>query len=315
MIVVLEKDADVDAAVARGKREHGVKPTNVFKHAARGYAANLSRGQARAIEREPVVDAVVQDTVVELAAQVTPAGVRRVGATRSPLTHIDTNDLASHRANVDVAIIDTGIQPEPSRPARRRRLRLHPPGHAAPSDRSSSRWRDEHGHGTHVAGIVGALDNDRGVVGVAPGARLWSVRVFTATRLQPDLVDRLRDRLGHVEARHRRAGRVIEVANMSLRDEGRDDGNCGYSNVGHRAPGDLPLDGPRDDLRRRRRQRSQLGRELAAGVVQRGHHGVGDGRLRRQAGRPRERRHASRSEGETAMTRLPTSVTTEATST
>ena len=34
------------------------------------------------------------------------------------------------------------------------------------------------GHGTHVAGIAAARDNDRGVVGVAPGARLWAVRVF-----------------------------------------------------------------------------------------------------------------------------------------
>ena len=33
MIVVLDRDADVDAAVKRGKRDHGLKPTNVFKHA------------------------------------------------------------------------------------------------------------------------------------------------------------------------------------------------------------------------------------------------------------------------------------------
>ena len=51
----------------------------------------------------------------------------------------------------------------------------------AANDAPSSRWRDDHGHGTHVAGIVGALDNTRGVVGVAPGVRLWAVRVFTAT--------------------------------------------------------------------------------------------------------------------------------------
>ena len=179
MIVLLEKDADVDAAVARGKREHAVKPTNVFKHAARGYAANLSRGQVRAIERDPVVDAVVEDTVVELAAQARRPVFAGWGR-RVAVTHIDANDLASHRANVDVAIIDTGIQPN------------HPdlrvvggydctrPGTSAERS-SSSRWRDEHGHGTHVAGIVGALDNDRGVVGVAPGARLWSIRVFTAS--------------------------------------------------------------------------------------------------------------------------------------
>src|SRR5687767_2723434 len=93
MIVVLAKDADVDAAVERGKRKHGIRPDNTFRHAARGYAAKLTKAQARAIEREAGVDAVVPDAVVELAAQSTPAGVRRVGTTRSPLTHIDTNDL------------------------------------------------------------------------------------------------------------------------------------------------------------------------------------------------------------------------------
>ena len=238
MIVVLAKDADVDAALARGKREHGVKPTHTFRHAARGYAADLTKAQARAIEREEGVDAVVPDAIVELTAQVTPAGVRRVGATRSPLTHIDSTDLSAHRANVDVAIIDTGIQPD------------HPdlrvvggydcsrPGTPISERSWPSRWRDQHGHGTHVAGIVGARDNDRGVVGVAPGARLWSVRVFDATGFSRiswiacgiDWVTSKRDPTNSARP-------LIEVANMSLRDAGRDDGNCGYSNsdIEHRA--------------------------------------------------------------------------------
>jgi subtilisin len=238
MIVVLARNADVDEALARGKRKHGVTPDHVFRFAARGYAAALTKAQARAIEREEDVDAVVPDAAVELATQSTPAGVRRVGATRSPLTHIDTNDLASHRANVDVAIIDTGIQPDHpdlrvaggydcSRPS------------SPVSERSwSSRWRDQHGHGTHVAGIVGALDNDRGVVGVAPGARLWSVRVFDSTGFSRISwiacgIDWIASKRDPNDA----SRPLIEVANMSLRDDGRDDGNCGYSNndIEHRA--------------------------------------------------------------------------------
>lgn len=42
-------------------------------------------------------------------------------------------------------------------------------------------WQDKNGHGTHVAGIIGALNNDIGVVGLAPGARLWAVKVLDAT--------------------------------------------------------------------------------------------------------------------------------------
>ena len=289
MIVVLDRDTDVDAAVKRDKGKHGVKPTNVFKHAARGYAADLTPGQARAIERERSVMGVIPDTVVELVAQVTPPGVRRVRATSSPLTHINGVDLASHRVNADVAIIDTGIQPnhpdlrvvggyDCTRPGTR-------------SERSqSSRWRDDHGHGTHVAGIVGALDNTRGVVGVAPGVRLWAVRVFTATGYSRiswiacgiDWVTSKRDP-------NDSARPLIEVANMSLRDKGTDDRNCGYSviDIEHQAicrstaRGTLYVVAAGNEFER--------GRELAPGVVQRGRHGVGDGRLRRQARRTRER--------------------------
>jgi len=37
---------------------------------------------------------------------------------------------------------------------------------------------DENGHGTHVAGTIAAIDNDLGVVGVAPGATVVAVRVL-----------------------------------------------------------------------------------------------------------------------------------------
>jgi subtilisin family serine protease len=40
---------------------------------------------------------------------------------------------------------------------------------------------DDNGHGTHVAGIAAAKDNNEGVVGVDPGARLWAVKVLDST--------------------------------------------------------------------------------------------------------------------------------------
>lgn len=38
--------------------------------------------------------------------------------------------------------------------------------------------KDDHGHGTHVAGTVAALDNDIGVIGVAPEAYIYSLKVL-----------------------------------------------------------------------------------------------------------------------------------------
>jgi len=37
---------------------------------------------------------------------------------------------------------------------------------------------DTDGHGTHIAGIIGAGDNRTGIVGIAPGARIHNLKVF-----------------------------------------------------------------------------------------------------------------------------------------
>jgi subtilisin len=39
-------------------------------------------------------------------------------------------------------------------------------------------WDDDNGHGSHVAGIVAALDNEIGVVGVAPKASLYAAKAL-----------------------------------------------------------------------------------------------------------------------------------------
>ncbi len=74
---------------------------------------------------------------------------------------------------------------------------------------------DGHGHGTHVAGTIGARDNGVGVVGVAPGARLWAVRVFdSAGRGSTSTVICGIDWVAQWMVKH--PGRPM-VANMSLR--------------------------------------------------------------------------------------------------
>jgi subtilisin len=73
--------------------------------------------------------------------------------------------------NIDVAVIDTGIDLD------------HPDLNVVGGRNCSTEtgFDDGNGHGTHIAGTIAAKDNSQGVVGIAPGARLWSVRVMNSS--------------------------------------------------------------------------------------------------------------------------------------
>ncbi|MDX1530291.1 MAG: S8 family peptidase, partial [Rhodothermales bacterium] len=68
-----------------------------------------------------------------------------------------------------LAIVDTGIAP------RHRDLRVVGGVSYVPG---VSSWHDDHGHGTHCAGISAGLMNRRGIVGVAPQADVFAVKVL-----------------------------------------------------------------------------------------------------------------------------------------
>lgn len=100
----------------------------------------------------------------EAPSQSLPEGVNRIDA---DLTATAASNGAVP-ANVDVAVLDTGIDTE--------HTDLNVVGGA--NFVGGTSFSDDHGHGTHVAGTIGAIDNGQGVVGVAPGARLHAVKVL-----------------------------------------------------------------------------------------------------------------------------------------
>jgi subtilisin family serine protease len=225
-VVLFADGTDVDGRVDGFSRSLGVRASHTYRHAVRGFAARLSARQLAAVQADPTVTLVQPDRPVELTAQVLPTGINRIDAELSPTARINGVD---ERVDADIAIIDTGIQPgHPD-------LNVAGGYNCVPTEPD---WNDGYGHGTHVAGIAGALDNGSGVVGVAPGARLWAVRVFDRTGFSLlswivcgiDWVTGQRDPSNSAKPR-------FEAANMSLRDAGTDDGNCGYSNgdAEHRA--------------------------------------------------------------------------------
>ena len=83
----------------------------------------------------------------------------------------DVWNVTRGHGSVNVAIFDTGIDT------------AHPDLAANIAGgwnvlTKDNNFADDNGHGTHVAGTVAALDNGIGVVGVAPEARLWMVKVL-----------------------------------------------------------------------------------------------------------------------------------------
>ena len=127
-------------------------------------------------------------------------------------------DGADQRVDVDVAVIDTGVDLDHPD------LNVNPAGAKNCTVFGLGSADDHNGHGSHVAGTIGALDNTTGVVGVAPGARIWPVKVLNAagSGLNSDVICGIDYVAAHADE--------IEVANMSLGGGGEDDGNCGATN-------------------------------------------------------------------------------------
>jgi subtilisin family serine protease len=145
------------------------EPLNVYTASTEGFAVKLSESEADALKTNSSVLGVWPDKIIILKrpapvptpipAEVTPAGITRVGGGTTytgtkKAWIIDTGiDLTHPDLNVDAASGKTFV------------LRTTTPN-------------DDNGHGTHCAGIVAAIDNTVGVVGVAAGAKVVPVKVL-----------------------------------------------------------------------------------------------------------------------------------------
>ncbi|MFL5675618.1 MAG: S8 family serine peptidase, partial [Chloroflexota bacterium] len=217
-IVMLRTDSDTAAVVDKVGKRDGVKADRSFNKI-HGFAAKLDAHQKRDLLEDPDVVAVVPDGVVHVTGQTIPTGVSRIGGRKNVIAAIDGSD---HRVDADVAIIDTGIAAHPD---------LNVAGGYNCTTSNHALWRDKENHGTHVAGIVGALDNDIGVVGVAPGARVWAVRILNDDGY--GLISWYICGLDWVLSQHDPKDPtrpLFEAVNMSVTKYGKDDHNCGLTN-------------------------------------------------------------------------------------
>ncbi|HEV8623948.1 MAG TPA: S8 family serine peptidase [Acidimicrobiia bacterium] len=143
--------------------------------------------------------AVQPMAIVGPSAQKVTAAVRRIGALRSPTARIDGH---GGKVDADIAIIDSGVD--------RDHPDLNVAGGVNCAGGSPKAFDDDNGHGTFVAGVAAARDNAIGVVGVAPGARIWAVKVTDKSGVftSASLICGLKWVLKHRP--------VIDVVNMSF---------------------------------------------------------------------------------------------------
>lgn len=132
-----------------------------------------------AIENHPDVEFVEQNSKVYVnepgtvasgfspeSDQTAPWGVDRIEA---PEAH-----QVNAGEGVDIAIVDTGIDPHHES--------IQVAGGKAFANCESNcaaAWDDDNGHGTNVAGLAGAANNGHGIVGTAPEADLYAVKVVS----------------------------------------------------------------------------------------------------------------------------------------
>lgn len=147
--------------------------------ALKGFSVKIAPGQLKKLELDPSVAYIEEDKVIALApppgkgpnkggdggggntpSQDTPWGITRVGGagdgTGTRAWILDSGiDLDHPDLNVNIALSKSFL-----------------------SGKQADNPDDQNGHGTHVAGTIAAIDNSIGVVGVAAGATVVSVRVL-----------------------------------------------------------------------------------------------------------------------------------------
>lgn len=196
-IVVLSSDSDVQGQAEKAKARGEI--LHIYEHAIKGFALKVSSDKdlAEIKKNNPSILYIEPDYEVQASAQIIPSGIDRVDADASSAVSGDGQNLV----DVDIAIIDTGID-------------LRHPDLNVYSQKSFVKGKktanDDNGHGTHVAGIAAAKDNGIGVVGIAPGARLWAIKVLNSqgSGFMSDVIKGV----DYVTAN----AASIEVANLSL---------------------------------------------------------------------------------------------------
>ena len=144
---------------------HGLSLRKIEQLTAKSALVRLTHHERHQLLKDGDVLAVVENITATIDAQTLPWNITMVNA-----PSVWSGGTAD---TIKVAIIDTGIyltHPDLAANIKGQYNAINPRKTA----------NDDNGHGTHVAGIVAALNNTLGVVGVAPDADLYAIKVLDA---------------------------------------------------------------------------------------------------------------------------------------
>ena len=205
-IVVLKDNNQLSSSsiksLASEATKQGAALRHIYDHVLGGFAIKVPNEKAlEAILKIPQVAYVEPDIKVKAFVQSLPTGINRVDADLSSTKSGDGSGVV----NVDIGILDTGIDLN------------HPDLNVYRQVTFVSgtfSGNDDNGHGTAVAGIAAAKDDSQGVVGIAPGARLWAIKVLDSTGngFISDIIEGIDYVTQHVNE--------IDVVNMSFGADG-----------------------------------------------------------------------------------------------
>ncbi len=165
-----------------------------------GFVAKLSTDQVAILRQDPAIALIEPDRIVAMCTCFTVVNPRTI---RWGVNQVGYGNGIGKTAWV----IDTGIDLDhPDLNVDRTRSRSFIPNQTSAND--------ENGHGTHVAGIIGALNNEIGTLGVASGANLVALKVLN--HIGEGSMSGVVAAVGYA----RRNGRAGDVINLSLGGEG-----------------------------------------------------------------------------------------------
>lgn len=135
----------------------------------------VDKESIKEIQKNPNIELIEPDINLELfgegnpmnlSDQMTPWGIEKINASKV------WNETTGK--NVKIAVIDSGINKD------------HPDLESnivggISFIENANYWDDDLGHGTSVAGVISALNNGIGVIGVAPESKLYSIKVIDAS--------------------------------------------------------------------------------------------------------------------------------------